>query len=59
MPFPTATTPEQGSMSRLTIIAAYRMIPNSQLSIIPDAPHPVFLANFPAVWASTMPFLQH
>lgn len=40
-----------------TIIAAYQMIPNSQLSIIPNAPHPVFLFNFPAVWASIKPFL--
>jgi pimeloyl-ACP methyl ester carboxylesterase len=41
-----------------TIIAAYQMIPNSQLSIIPDAPHPVFLVNFPAVWACVVPFLK-
>jgi pimeloyl-ACP methyl ester carboxylesterase len=41
-----------------TIIAAYQMIPNSQLSIIPNAPHPVFLFNFPAVWASIKPFLM-
>ena len=40
-----------------TVIAAYQMIPNSQLSIIPNAPHPVFLVNFPAVWASIVPFL--
>ncbi|CVI64086.1 alpha/beta hydrolase (plasmid) [Agrobacterium leguminum] len=41
-----------------TIIAAYQMIPNSQLSIIPNAPHPVFLVNFPAVWEAMEPFLQ-
>ena len=41
-----------------TIIAAYQMIPNSQLSIIPNAPHPVFLVNFPAVWACIVPFLK-
>ncbi len=41
-----------------TVIAAYQMIPNSQLSVIPNAPHPVFLVNFPAVWASMKPFLQ-
>lgn len=41
-----------------TVITAYQMIPNSQLSIIPNAPHPVFLANFPAVWASIKPFLS-
>ncbi len=42
-----------------TVIAAYQMIPNSQLSIIPNAPHPVFLVNFAAVWASMIPFLKH
>jgi len=41
-----------------TVIAAYEMIPHAQLSIIPGAPHPVFLVNFPAVWASIGPFLQ-
>lgn len=41
-----------------TVIAAYEMIPNSQLSVIPNAPHPVFLVNFPAVWTSMLPFLQ-
>lgn len=41
-----------------TVIAAYEMIPNSMLSIIPDAPHPVFLVNFPAVWTSMLPFLE-
>ena len=39
-----------------TIIAAYEMIPKAQLSIIPNAPHPVFLVNFPAVWTSITPF---
>ena len=41
-----------------TVIAAYEMIPHAQLSIIPAAPHPVFLVNFPAVWASMLPFLN-
>ena len=41
-----------------TVIAAYEMIPHAQLSIIPAAPHPVFLVNFPAVWASIVPFLK-
>lgn len=41
-----------------TVIAAYEMIPNAQLSIIPNAPHPVFLTNFPAVWTSMLPFLN-
>lgn len=41
-----------------TVIAAYEMIPKAQLSIISNAPHPVFLTNFPAVWTSIMPFLD-
>jgi pimeloyl-ACP methyl ester carboxylesterase len=41
-----------------TVIAAYEMIPHAQLSIIPNAPHPAFLVNFPAVWASITPFLN-
>ena len=41
-----------------TVIAAYEMIPQAQLSIIPGAPHPVFLVNFPAVWTSMTPFLK-
>ena len=41
-----------------TVIAAYEMIPNVQLSIIPNAPHPAFLINFPAVWAGIVPFLK-
>jgi pimeloyl-ACP methyl ester carboxylesterase len=40
-----------------TIIAAYYMMPNSQLAIIPNATHTVFLENFPAVWESISPFL--
>ncbi|TXK36950.1 alpha/beta hydrolase [Pontibacter qinzhouensis] len=41
-----------------TVIAAYKMIPHAQLSNIPNMPHPVFLVNFPAVWASMKPFLK-
>jgi len=41
-----------------TVIAAYEMIPHAQLSIIPNAPHPAFLVNFPAVWTSLIPFLK-
>ncbi|RYF78137.1 MAG: alpha/beta hydrolase [Cytophagaceae bacterium] len=40
-----------------TVISAYELMPKAQLSIIPNAPHPVFLTNFPAVWASMLPFL--
>lgn len=41
-----------------TILSAYRMIPDSQLGIIPNAGHGVFLENFPAVWYSIVPFLE-
>lgn len=41
-----------------TVINAYNMIPNSQLSIIPNTGHVVFLENFSAVWASMVPFLK-
>lgn len=47
-----------GNAPLATVIAAYQMIPNSQLSIIPNAPHPVFLFNFPAVWAAVEPFIN-
>ena len=40
------------------VLNTAQMIPNSQLSIIPNATHAVFLANFPAVWASLLPFLK-
>jgi pimeloyl-ACP methyl ester carboxylesterase len=42
-----------------TVIAAYQMIPDSQLAIIPKAGHVVFLENFPAVWASLVPFIKN
>lgn len=41
-----------------TVMAAYEMIPNAQLSIIPNGAHAVFLTNFPAVWTSMVPFLN-
>ena len=41
-----------------TVIAAYYMFPKVQLAIIPNAPHPAFLVNFPAVWADMAPFLK-
>lgn len=40
------------------VVNAAQMIPNSQLSIIPNCSHTVFLENFPAVWASVVPFLK-
>lgn len=42
-----------------TVIAAYQMIPDSQLGIIPNTGHVVFLENFEAVWESVVPFLEH
>lgn len=41
-----------------SIISAYYMLPNSQLAIIPNTTHTVFLENFPAVWESLVPFLK-
>ncbi len=40
------------------VINAARMIPKHQISIIPNTTHTVFLENFPAVWASIVPFLK-
>lgn len=40
-----------------TVLAAYNMLPDAQLAIIPDAPHPVFVVNFDAVWACVKPFI--
>lgn len=42
-----------------TIVAAYHMIPDCQLAIIPMATHAVFLENFAAVWACLLPFLSN
>lgn len=41
-----------------TVINAYNMMPYSQLSIIPNTGHVVFIENFPAVWESIVPFLS-
>lgn len=40
------------------VVNAARMIPIHQISIIPNASHPVFNENFAAVWASIVPFLK-
>jgi pimeloyl-ACP methyl ester carboxylesterase len=40
------------------VVNAARMIPNHQISIIPNGTHPVFNENFAAVWASIVPFLN-
>jgi pimeloyl-ACP methyl ester carboxylesterase len=41
-----------------SVLSAYQMLPNKQLSIVPNASHGVFLENFPAVWTSMLPFLR-
>lgn len=41
-----------------TVIAAYKMLPNADLAVILNTPHPTFAVNFPAVWASVEPFLN-
>ena len=40
-----------------TVISAYRMTKNADLSVIPNTTHPAFLENFPAIWAALTPFL--
>ncbi|MFC3873142.1 alpha/beta fold hydrolase [Neisseria musculi] len=41
-----------------TVIAAYRTTPHADLSVIANAQHPAFIANFPAVWAVVELFLN-
>lgn len=41
-----------------TILAANYVLPNAQLGIIPNAPHPVINTNFAAVWSCIIPFLN-
>ncbi|MCQ9327246.1 alpha/beta fold hydrolase [Neisseria dentiae] len=41
-----------------SVISAYKAMPNAQLAVIPNAAHPVFTENFPAVWAVVQPFLN-
>ncbi|MDO1449201.1 alpha/beta hydrolase [Rhodocytophaga aerolata] len=40
------------------VVNTSQMIPSSQLSIVPNGTHGVFLENFPAVWTSIVPFLK-
>ena len=40
------------------VISTAQMLPHSQVGIIPNCTHGVFLENFPAVWASLVPFLE-
>lgn len=49
---------DQGNTVKHVVNAA-RMIPNHQISIIPNGTHPVFTENFAAVWASISPFINN
>ncbi len=40
------------------VVTTAQMIRQSQIGIIPNSTHGVFLENFPAVWASVVPFLK-
>ena len=40
------------------VVATAQMIKKSQIGIIPNSTHGVFLENFPAVWACVVPFLK-
>jgi pimeloyl-ACP methyl ester carboxylesterase len=40
------------------VVSTAQMIPHSQVAVIPNCTHPVFLENFPAVWACVVPFLN-
>jgi len=40
------------------VVETAQMIPHSQVGIIPNCTHGVFLENFPAVWACVVPFLK-
>lgn len=42
-----------------TVINAYRMTQNANLAVIPNALHPVFVLNFPAVWTIVEPYLNN
>ncbi len=44
------------TVDRITTVA--KLVPKSQLSIIPGCHHVVFFCNFPAVWESIRPFVQ-
>jgi pimeloyl-ACP methyl ester carboxylesterase/ketosteroid isomerase-like protein len=45
-------------VSTQRVVNASKMIPNAELSIIPNAAHGAFLENFAAVWAATGSFLK-
>lgn len=41
-----------------TVISAYKMLPDADIAVIPNASHSVFADNFEAVWAVIKPFLM-
>lgn len=45
-------------VSTQRVVNASKMIPNAELSIIPNATHAAFLENFATVWAATSSFLK-
>ncbi len=49
---------DQGNPPQRVVTTA-QMIPHSLIGIVPNCTHPVFLENFPAVWASIVPFLTY
>jgi pimeloyl-ACP methyl ester carboxylesterase len=57
-PTPVMEGDRDRSNSVQHVVNTWLMIPNSQLSIIPNCTHTVFLENFSAVWTSIVPFLQ-
>jgi pimeloyl-ACP methyl ester carboxylesterase len=40
------------------VVSAARFIPNHQISVIPNTGHGYYNENFPATWASILPFLK-
>ena len=40
------------------VVSTAQMIPQSQIGIIPNTTHGVFLENFNAVWACVVPFIK-
>jgi pimeloyl-ACP methyl ester carboxylesterase len=45
-------------VSTQRVVNASKMIPNAELSIIPNASHAAFLENFSTVWAASSSFLK-
>jgi len=49
---------KDGSNPPQRVVHTAQMIPQSQIGIIPNCTHGVFLENFSAVWACVVPFLK-